>query len=167
MSNTLSVTAGNDLAGDPAYDTVKKLRVDYTLNGTHHTQTADEKGTLTIPAPGETPGRLVIQSAVYGDLSATTGPAAMVATIGPPVRVTQYLPARKITKLVPGTYIVDIGQNMVGWGQAEGAGRGGDAGANALRGGAEPGRHALHDKPALSPCDRYLYLPGRRQHRGL
>jgi len=115
VSNTLSVVAGNDLAGDPAYNTVKQLRVSYTLNGTPHTQTVAEKETLTIPGPGEAPGKLVIQIAVYGDLSATTGPATMVATVGPAVRVTQLLPARKISQPVPGTYLFDLGQNMVGW----------------------------------------------------
>ena len=113
--NTLSVVAGNDLAGDPAYNTVKKLRVDYTLNGTPHTQTVSEKGTLTIPGPGEAPGLLVIRRAVYGALDTFTGPVLMAGTVGPPVRVTEYLPARKITQPTPGTYVVDIGQNMVGW----------------------------------------------------
>ncbi len=113
--NSLSVVAGNDLAGDPAYNTVKKLRVDYTLNGVPHTQTVGEKETLTIPGPGETPGPLVIRRAVYGALGTFTGPVLMAGTVGPPVRVTEYLPARKITQPTPGTYIVDIGQNMVGW----------------------------------------------------
>ena len=114
-NNALSVVAGNDLAGDPAYNTVKQLRVDYTLGGVPHTQTAAEKETIQIPAPGETPGRLVIRSAVYGALNDRTGPAALVATTGPPVRMTQLMPTRKITQPTPGTYIVDLGQNMVGW----------------------------------------------------
>ena len=115
QNNALSVVAGNDLAGDPAYNTVKKLRVTYTLGGVPHTQTVAEKETLTIPAPGETPGRLVLQSAVYGDLSVPGKPPALVAQNGPPVRVTREMPSRKVTELKPGTYIVDMGQNMVGW----------------------------------------------------
>ncbi len=115
QNNTLSVVAGNDLAGDPAYNTVKKLRVDYTLNDAAHTQTVGEKETLTIPGPGETPGRLVIRRAIYGALDTSTGPVLMAGTVGPPVRVTELMPTRKITQPTPGTYIVDIGQNMVGW----------------------------------------------------
>ena len=113
--NALSVAAGNDLAGDPVYNTVKQLRVAYTLNGAAHTQTVAEKDTLTLPAPGEAPGTLVLQSAVYGDLSAPSDPPALVAQVGPPVRVTREVPAREITEVKPGTYIVDMGQNMVGW----------------------------------------------------
>ncbi len=115
QNNALSVVAGNDLAGDPAYNTVKKLRVTYTLNGAAHTQTVAEKEMLTIPAPGEAPGPLVLQSAVYGDLSVPTEPPALVAQVGPPMRVTREVPSRKITETKPGTYIVDMGQNMVGW----------------------------------------------------
>ena len=113
--NTLSVVAGNDLAGDPAYNTVKKMRVDYTLDGVAHTQTVAEKETLQIPGPGEKPGRLVIHRAVYGALDVPTGPAEMVATVGPPIHVTQLMPIRKITQPTPGTYLIDLGQNMVGW----------------------------------------------------
>ncbi|MGI4787542.1 MAG: family 78 glycoside hydrolase catalytic domain [Janthinobacterium lividum] len=114
-NNTLSVTAGNELAGDPAYNTVKKLRVNYTLGGVPHTQIVNEKEMVEIPGPGEKPGKLVIRSAVYGALDDMSGPVAMVATVGPPVRVTQYMPTRKITQPTPGTYLIDIGQNMVGW----------------------------------------------------
>ena len=114
-ANTLTVVAGNDLAGDPAFNTVKKLRVEYTLDRVAHTQTVAEKETLHIPGPGEEPGRLVILRAIYGDLSAPTSPAAMMATVGPPIRVTQMMPARRITQATPGTYLVDLGQNMVGW----------------------------------------------------
>ena len=115
QNNALSVVAGNELAGDPAYNTVKKLRVTYTLGGVSHTQTVAEKETLTIPAPGETPGPLALQNAVYGDLSLPGEPPALIAQIGPPVRVSREVAARKITELKPGTYIVDMGQNMVGW----------------------------------------------------
>ena len=109
------MVAGNDLAGDPAYNTVKQLRVDYTLGGVPHTQTVSEKDTLQIPGPGEAPGLLVITRAVYGDLSAPAEPPVLMGTHGPPVRVTEGMPARRITQPAPGTYIVDIGQNMVGW----------------------------------------------------
>ena len=114
-NNTLSVVSGNDLAGDPAYNTVKKLRVEYTLGGLNHTRILDEKETLQIPGPGESPGVLVIRSAVYGALTTLPSQVAMVGTHGPPVRVTQLMPTQAITQPAPGTYLFDIGQNMVGW----------------------------------------------------
>ena len=115
QNNALTVVAGNALAGDPAYNVVKKLRVDYTLGGVPHTQTVPEDQTLTIPGPGDTPGTLMIKRAVYGNLASPAGLAALVGTVGPPVRATQHLPARAVTQPSPGTYLFDIGQNMVGW----------------------------------------------------
>ena len=113
--NTLSVTAGNSLGGDPAYNTVKFLRVQYTLGGAAHTRTVREGETLHIPGPGEAPGKLVIRRAVYGAIDEPNGPAALVAPLGPPIRVTQYMPTRRVLRPAPGTYLFDIGQNMVGW----------------------------------------------------
>ncbi len=47
---TLSVVATNELAGrDPAYLTVKKLRVEYTLNGAHRSVTVGENQPITLP----------------------------------------------------------------------------------------------------------------------
>ena len=112
----LSLTASNDLAGDPAYNVVKQLRVDYTLNGVPGTRTVAEKETVQIPAPNEPKGPLVIRKATYGaldrDNDGTT--AALVAPHGPPIRITQDLRPVKITQVSPGTYIYDMGQNMVG-----------------------------------------------------
>ena len=67
-NNSLSVVAGNDIAGDPAYGHVKQLRVDYTLGGHSGVKTAKEGETVRIPGDGDAPGRLVIRSAVYGVL---------------------------------------------------------------------------------------------------
>ncbi len=117
-NNALSVTASNDLAGDPALNTAKTLRVDYTLGGAAHAQTVNEGQTLQIPGPTETPGTLVIRHADYGALGAAAPAAAKVLLVGmhgPPVRVTQHLPARRVTQPTPGAYIFDLGQNMVGW----------------------------------------------------
>ncbi len=117
--NTLSVVAGNDLAGDPAFNTVKQIHIDYTLGGTAYSQTVAEGGTLTIPGPGDKPGALVIRRAVYGAIGTAAAPAAasaaLVAMQGPPVRVTQHLPTRRVTHPAPGAYLFDLGQNMVGW----------------------------------------------------
>ena len=114
-NNMLTVVAGNDIAGDPALNTVKSLRVEYALGGIAHTQTVREGETLHVPGIGETPGTLVIRRAVYGALHDPSGPAALVGSPGPPVRVTQWMPTRKIAQPVPGTYLFDLGQNMVGW----------------------------------------------------
>ena len=123
--DALAVVADNKIAGDPAYLTVKSLHVDYTLGGTAHAQTVPEDETLHIPGPGETPGALVIRHAVYGDLSARSGAAALVAQVGPPVRVTGHLRPRRITQPSPGTYLFDLGQNMVGWARLRVKGPGG------------------------------------------
>ena len=115
QDNHLSVVADNKIAGDPAYLSLKRLRVDYTLGGVAHSQTVREDATLTIPGPGETSGPLVLQHAVYGTLGGASHTPALVAQVGPPVRVTQQLKPRRVTQPAPGTYLYDLGQNMVGW----------------------------------------------------
>ncbi|MET8310354.1 family 78 glycoside hydrolase catalytic domain [Micromonospora sp. NPDC005173] len=49
--------------------------------------------------------------ATVDDVDATD---RIVAQVDPPVRVTQELPARALTQPTPGTWIFDLGQNMVG-----------------------------------------------------
>lgn len=68
QNNTLSVTASNALAGDPANNVHKQLRVTYSLDGVTHSRTVNEEETITLPGPGEAPGALVITDAVYGVL---------------------------------------------------------------------------------------------------
>jgi len=62
----LVVRADNSIAGDPAPNIVKQLRVEYTLNGKRRTVTADENRVLRIPSDGRTGGELVIHRALYG-----------------------------------------------------------------------------------------------------
>ena len=64
---SLSVAASNDNFGDPAENNVKKLRIDYTLDGTPHSQTVAENETLKIVVRSG-PQRLIIKKALYGDL---------------------------------------------------------------------------------------------------
>ncbi len=113
-NGALSIVASNDIAGDPIYNTPKKLRVDYTLGGVAHSQTVAENVTLKIPGAGETGGALQIQRAIYGDLNQPTTPSLLVGTRGPEVRVTQEIKPVKITQPSPGVYLFDMGQNMVG-----------------------------------------------------
>ena len=65
--NSLEVTANNDAMGtDPASTYIKKLRVDYTINGVADSKTVMEYSTLKLhPAHG---AKLVVTKAVYGDL---------------------------------------------------------------------------------------------------
>jgi hypothetical protein len=63
--NTLSVRATNGLAGDPAPNIVKQMRVEYTLDGKPQTKTVEENELLQLPEPGTT-GKLEIQRAYYG-----------------------------------------------------------------------------------------------------
>lgn len=110
----LSIVASNDLAGDPAYNTVKQLKVDYTLNGVAGTRSVAENQTLQIPAAGDPAGALIIVRAVYGIAQRARGPVVLVGTHDPAVRVTQDVKPVKITQPTPGTFIYDMGQNMVG-----------------------------------------------------
>jgi hypothetical protein len=63
--NTLSVAASNDNFGDPASGIVKKLRVEYTLQGVANSRTVEENATLVIKSG---PEHLIIRKAIYGDL---------------------------------------------------------------------------------------------------
>ena len=60
---TLEIPANNTLAGgDPAIGTVKKLRVEFTVNGQPEAGTANENETLTLPVGA------VVTKAVYGQV---------------------------------------------------------------------------------------------------
>lgn len=65
--NRLSVRADNAIAGDPAPNVVKQLRVEYTVDGQPASATVDEGAMLTIPAAG-VQGKLEIRRALYGIL---------------------------------------------------------------------------------------------------
>jgi len=77
--NQLTVDATNGLAGDPAPNVVKQLRVDYTIGELSRTKTVGENEKLAIPEAADAgKGELTIKRAVYGlipeqlpDLSAT------------------------------------------------------------------------------------------------
>ena len=112
-NGALSVKSGNDIGGDPAYNTVKTLRVQYTLDGAAKTQNVAEDQTLKLPGDGQT-GKLVIVKATYGVNRDTSAAAFLVGSQAPAVRVTQELKPVKITPTTPGNFIFDMGQNMVG-----------------------------------------------------
>jgi hypothetical protein len=63
--NTLSVRATNALAGDPALNVVKQMRVEYTLDGKPLTRMVEENELLQLPEAGAK-GTLEIQHAYYG-----------------------------------------------------------------------------------------------------
>ncbi len=67
----IEVRADNALAGDPAPNEIKKLRVDYVVNGQAKTAVVAENQTLVLPEspqPANTPARLEIKRAIYGGL---------------------------------------------------------------------------------------------------
>ena len=67
--NALSAEATNDNFGDPAEGVVKKLKVDFTIDGAAGSKTVNEGETLTITAADKPAvAKLVIKKAVYGDL---------------------------------------------------------------------------------------------------
>ncbi len=115
-NNALDIVASNDIAGDPAFQTVKSLKVNYTVGGKEFSQNVAENERLQLPAPGQI-GVLAITDARYGafkEAPAPETPVQLVGTSAPPIRVTQELKPRKMTQPTPGTYIFDLGQNMVG-----------------------------------------------------
>ena len=60
----LEISANNDLAGDdPAPNVIKRLRVDYFLNGQPQSEVANEDEVLTLPASA------MVTNAVYGKFS--------------------------------------------------------------------------------------------------
>jgi hypothetical protein len=63
--NSLTVDASNDNFDDPANGVVKKLEVDYTIDGVAHSRTVAEDETLVISTK---PSKLIITKALYGDL---------------------------------------------------------------------------------------------------
>ena len=113
QNGALSVKSGNDIAGDPAFNTVKTLRVEYTLDGVAKTQNIPEDQTVNLPGDGQS-GKLAIVKATYGVNRDGGTQAFLVGSNAPAVRVTQELKPIKITEIKPGNFIFDMGQNMVG-----------------------------------------------------
>jgi hypothetical protein len=68
--NSLSVTASNGLAGDPAGGTVKAMLVEYSYDDKVYTLRLGEHQTLHLPPADLPAGKVLkINKAVYGDLS--------------------------------------------------------------------------------------------------
>ena len=51
QNNYLYVKADNSIAGDPAHNTIKGLRVDYSIDGQEFSQTISENEVLSLPEP--------------------------------------------------------------------------------------------------------------------
>lgn len=66
QNNSLTLVVNNDVYGDPAPTVVKKLKVEYTLNGVANTKVLVEYSTLSIHPPKGV--KLAITKATYGDL---------------------------------------------------------------------------------------------------
>ncbi|HBF34191.1 TPA: hypothetical protein DDW35_06470 [Candidatus Sumerlaeota bacterium] len=63
----LRVRASNDYFGDPAFPFIKKLRVNYTLDGKPASVTIDEEQTLILGTKPPVPSRnLFVTKAIYG-----------------------------------------------------------------------------------------------------
>ncbi|MBQ7179770.1 MAG: hypothetical protein IJR87_00595 [Bacteroidaceae bacterium] len=86
----LNVVADNSLAqNDPAYGTVKELRVEYTTGNQPHSITVRESHRVILPQPGES-GELSIQGAFYGRI----GQGFIPVRVPAPVDVTDQIKAR-------------------------------------------------------------------------
>jgi hypothetical protein len=68
-ANALAITVDNTtLGGDPAPGMSKQLVVTYAVGDKEHTVTTAENDELTLPAPDEGSGNLVIRKAKYGPI---------------------------------------------------------------------------------------------------
>jgi len=73
-SGTLAIEASNDNFGDPADGQVKKLRVDYKVNGAAASKTVDEGETLTIVGTSVSP---IVTETICGAIPAARGEARL------------------------------------------------------------------------------------------
>jgi (4-O-methyl)-D-glucuronate---lignin esterase len=72
-SGKKEILANNELAGsDPALETAKQLRVDYSVAGRKHTETVDENQTLELPASAR------VTKALYGSLPVEAGASKQI-----------------------------------------------------------------------------------------
>ena len=113
-SGSLVIPASPQLFGDPAYGTVKRLRVSYRLGDKPEQREVPEGQTLRIEAGDR---KLVVEKAEFGgDLQPPKIATALrQAHPGSPVRKTQEVKTVRLTKPKPGVWVFDLGQNFSGW----------------------------------------------------
>jgi len=125
-NNQLNFVASNgNLGGDPAYNVVKTLQINFTLGGVNQTLSFAENATVTIGGSGQP---LTIIQALYGDASMFPGVGGLQvqAAVTEPARCFETLAATNLSVPKPGCYTFDLGQNMVGWVRLQVAGNAGD-----------------------------------------
>jgi len=101
----LQVVVNNELASDPAVNSVKALYVEYLAAGKAHSRRVAENQLLVLPAPDE-PGPIEITGAVYGVLPAE------LASLPKPVSID--LTAKLAAAVKDGTLTVKVGNELVG-----------------------------------------------------
>ena len=107
----LSLKVENDLlGGDPAFNTVKTLRVEYRVGEKDEARTLAEHETLELAGLG-----LKVLRARYGNLAAGEKKTLVQASVAEPSRRHEELPALAISVPSTNVFIFDLGQNMVGW----------------------------------------------------
>ena len=92
----LSVKASNDLAGDPAVNIVKKLRVEYECGGHSNQVTVAENKLLELPAAGET-GAVQVIRAVYGNIKDDLNSLPAIKAVDVTERVRSRIQDRMLT----------------------------------------------------------------------
>ncbi|MEK6701511.1 MAG: family 78 glycoside hydrolase catalytic domain [Planctomycetota bacterium] len=101
--------------GEPAFNVLKTLRIDYTTGGKARSITFKEGESVNFPRPGED-GDVVIVKAMFGEPLPPPLPAFVIEPQqGEPVRRFEELAAKGVKEPRAGRYVFDLGQNMVGW----------------------------------------------------
>ncbi|MBL8761536.1 MAG: family 78 glycoside hydrolase catalytic domain [Phycisphaerae bacterium] len=110
----LSLAINPQNLGDPAYQVVKTLDVEYTIGGQKKSITLREGETLSLPRAGEI-GDLSIVRAIFGEPEKPVPAFVIEPQPAEPVRHFESLPAISVSEPRPGRFVFDLGQNMVGW----------------------------------------------------
>lgn len=110
--NAISTKVNNTVFGDPAYGVVKTLNVQYTVDGKAKSAAVVEGQTLTLPRAGES-GAIAIQAATFGEPRRAEG--IIEPQPGEPVRRFEELKTIAVTEPRKGSYVFDLGQNLVGF----------------------------------------------------
>ena len=114
-NNVVDLKVDPAVLGDPAYGQVKRLIVDYTLDGEPKQHVVDEGMPLHLPFHGEQ-GKIAIRRAMFTPVDVPTeNQFVLEPAPSEGIRTHEEIRPKSISEPKPGRYIFDLGQNMVGF----------------------------------------------------